>query len=271
MQPDNEPDDQPTVIFHKVYPAAISPMRADKAALGTLPTMAYRHCEPVRTASAFGWYIFPPEDIYFKWNGSDILFLDNYQESDEMNGQWKPLEQIQLPNFSDYWDTHAPSHMQGMAPPFMTPFAVSGFLQIWSGLLCSTQPGWSLLVRPVVNIRSSHNFNCFEGLVESDQYKPFPLFINMQLLATDVVIKISKTTPLFQIQPLKRETYGDKAHRHEIREGLELAHDGKPSMSDANWAGFRKTIRVDAPGESIEKAEYTNATRKRTKHESDSE
>ena len=50
QQPDSPP--QPTLRFHRVYPAAIAPMRADKAALGLMPTMAYRHCEAMRMASS---------------------------------------------------------------------------------------------------------------------------------------------------------------------------------------------------------------------------
>ena len=60
MQPDTT---TATVKFHRVYPAAVPIMRADKAALGLMPTMAYRHCEPMRTASSFGWYAFPAEEV----------------------------------------------------------------------------------------------------------------------------------------------------------------------------------------------------------------
>lgn len=250
--------DEPTVTFFKVYPAAIAPMRADKAALGTLPTMAYRHCEPVRTASAFGWYIFPAEDIYLKWNGADTLIL--------AEDEWLPLAPMQLPGFQDYWNAHAPEALKDLNPPYVSPLPAKGFVQVWSGLLCATQPGWSVLVRPPANIQTSHMYQCFEGIVESDQFQPFPLFINLQLLATDVVIKLSKEFPLFQVQPLQRVTYSDAAHQFEVREGLELAHDGLPCMSTETWANYRKTIRVAIANEQYETAEYTKATRKRTKH-----
>jgi hypothetical protein len=249
-----------TVTFHKVYPAAISPMRADKAALGTLPTMAYRHCEPVRTASSFGWYIFPPEDIFLKWNGSDTYIL--------LDGEWQILQSHQLPEFGDYWDKYAPPDMQGLSPAYISNLPVKGFVQIWSGLLCSTAPDWSLLVRPLVNMRSSHTFSCFEGLIETDLHQPFPLFINLQLLATDVVIQIPKTAPLFQVQPLMRATYSAGAHEFAVKEGLMPDADGLSAMQPEHWAGYRKTIRVDNPhkGE-FEKGQYTNATRRRTKHD----
>jgi hypothetical protein len=264
MQPDHPNEDKPTVTFHKVYPAAISPMRADKAALGTLPTMAYRHCEPVRMASAFGWYIFPPEDIYLKYNGSDTFQL--------VEDEWLPLLPSQLPGLEAYWDEHAPPDMKGLAPPYISPLPVKGFVQIWSGLLCATRPGWSMLIRPPVNMRGSHMFSCFEGLIEADQFQPFPLFINIQLLATDALIRIQKEVPLFQVQPLMRGTYGTTAHQFSEREGLALADDGLPAMSAHDWAGYRKTIRLEDTSAAVfEMGQYTGATRKRTKHDSESE
>lgn len=252
MQPEAPDDEAATVTFHRVYPAAIPPMRADKAALGIIPTMAYRHCEPLRTASAFGWYIFPPEEIFFKWNGADVLHLQD--------GEWVRLTDAPLPGFADHWNEHAPDELRDLAPPFITQLPVPGFVQIWSGLLCSTRADWSVLVRPLANMRGSNFYSCFEGVVESDRFRPFPLFINIQLVATDVVIHIPKTVPLFQVQPLMRATYGDEAHRFEEREGL-------AAMADADWAGYRKTIRVGVADEAPEPAQYTAATRKRTKHE----
>src|SRR5215204_786866 len=125
MQLDTSSDDGPTVTFHKVYPAAISPMRADKAALGTMPTMAFRHCEPMRTASSFGWYIFPPEDISLKWNGADVLHLEE--------GEWRPLSQAYLPGFNEYWDERVPDDIKGLTPPYLSVLPIRGFVQIWSG------------------------------------------------------------------------------------------------------------------------------------------
>ncbi|MBT9505743.1 hypothetical protein [Rhodoferax sp.] len=259
MQPDTPSDDDVTVTFHRVYPAAIPPMRADKSAMGIMPTMAFRHCEPMRMASSFGWYIFPPEDIFLKWNGADVFF--------KQDDEWVPLSKAYLPGFAEYWDANAPEEMQGLAPPFLSCLPVRGIVQIWSGLLCGTRPGWSVLVRPVANVRGSHLYSCSEGLVESDSFHPFPLFTNIQLIATDVPIEIPKGVPLFQIQPLMRGTYGDAAHRYEDREGMGLLANGEPAMSEADWAGYRKTIRVEVDDAPAESGQYTAATRKRTKHE----
>jgi hypothetical protein len=261
QQPDSAALEAPTVTFHKVYPAAISPMRADKAALGIMPTMAFRHCEPMRTASAFGWYIFPPEDISLRWNGADTDYL-NLE-----TGQWEPLSQAYLPGLNAYWDEHAPDELKGLAPPYISVLPMRGFIQIWSGLLCATKPDWSVLIRPLANIAASHKFNCFEGLLESDRFQPFPLFINIQLLATDTPINILKVFPLFQVQPLHRSTYGEAAHAFAEREGLGTMENGESAMTPEHWAGYRRTIRLEVPDQPPEQGQYTTTTRKRSRHE----
>ena len=60
----------PRIIFHRLIPQARLPQRADRSAAGTLPTRAFRYCEPVVTASAFGYYVFPPFNFSLMWDGT---------------------------------------------------------------------------------------------------------------------------------------------------------------------------------------------------------
>src|SRR5262245_44020519 len=130
------------VTFHRVFTAAIPPLRADKSALGTLPTAAFQYCEPVRAASGFGWYIFPPLDIQLMWDGVDV-----YRAED---GRWCQFSSITLnEDFVRYWDSHAPEELKGHSPPFLTNVFVPGIVQIWSGLFLSTAENWSALIGPL--------------------------------------------------------------------------------------------------------------------------
>jgi hypothetical protein len=51
------PPPPPLVTFHRLIEHGRPPERADRSALGTLPTGAYRHCEAAAAASGFGWYL----------------------------------------------------------------------------------------------------------------------------------------------------------------------------------------------------------------------
>jgi hypothetical protein len=63
-QPEKKP---PLVTFHRFIPTARLPQRADRSAAGSLPTRAFRYCEPATSASGDGYYIFPPISFSLQW------------------------------------------------------------------------------------------------------------------------------------------------------------------------------------------------------------
>jgi hypothetical protein len=247
---------QAVVTFHKIFSAALSPLRADKSALGTLPAAAFQYCEPVRTASSFGWYIFPPVDIRLMWDGVDVFHAND--------GDWRKLTSTALSDeFVEYWDMNAPQHLQGCWPPFLTANVVPGIVQIWSGLLVSTLENWSILIGQPSNIQQPRGFSCFEGIVETDTFQPCPLFTNIQILTTDREIIIPRTKPLFQVRPIGRDCYADAALQHCEFEGLSARQDGAGSMTPADWAGYAGTVRkIDIPSDQYKAGAYGAARRK---------
>ena len=58
--PRNPGKKAPLVTFHRFIPTARLPQRADRSAAGSLPTRAFRYCEPATSASGYGYYVFPP-------------------------------------------------------------------------------------------------------------------------------------------------------------------------------------------------------------------
>lgn len=244
------------VKFYRLHSDAPPPLRGDKAALGTIPTAAFQYCEPVRTASSYGWYIFPPVDILLKWNGADVHYIDD--------GEWRRLTSIHLTDdFVDHWDTHAPDELKGYWPPFMTAISGPGIVQIWSGLLISTATDWSTIIGPIPNLVQTRQFSCFEGIVETDVFKPCPLFINLRLQATDQDIHIPRDKPLFFVRPVRRECYSEAS--------LTSAFvDGANKMEPADWLGYSGTVRkIDTSLDEYKPGRYAAAQRKRSKRSSD--
>jgi hypothetical protein len=251
----------PTVSFTRMVPGAIPPMRADKAALGYMPTSAYQYCEAMRVASSHGWYLFPPADIQLRFNGADVFHA--------VDGEWEPLSFAYLPGFAELWDKHCEPGFEGMAPPFLRALPARGAVQVWSGWLISTAPGWNALVRPIANVTRSHLFHCYEGVVETDEFQPSPLFINLQLVASDVTITFPRNDPLFHFQPVQRLSYSELAHRCEFKEGLLPADGDSVMMDERDWQNFRQTIRTDQPDETHRLGDYGGSVRKRAKRENE--
>ncbi len=244
------------VNFYRLHADAPPPLRGDKAALGTIPTAAFQYCEPMRTASSYGWYIFPPVDVRLRWNGVDIFYADD--------DGWRQLTSIHLTDeFVDHWDAHSPDELKGYWPPFMTAVSVPGIVQIWSGFLISTGADWSSMVGPIPNLAQTRQFSCFEGIIETDVFRPCPLFINLRLQATDQDIYIPRDKPLFFVRPVKRDCYSEATL-------TPIVHEGAGSMKPEDWAGYRETVRkIDVPHDEYKPGRYATAQRKRSKRGAD--
>ena len=126
----------------------------------------------------------------------------------------------QFPDFSDAFDNAAPEGLQGCAPPFLTALPEPGMVQIWTGLMASTAPGWSLLVRPPANLALPGGYSLYEGIIETDTWFG-PLFTNLRLTRTHKPIHLKANFPLLQVQPLPREAY---AEQNAERDGHRARH-----------------------------------------------
>ena len=135
----------PLVVFHRVTPGGRLPQRADRSAAGSLPTRAFRYCEPSTSASGYGYYIFPPIGFSLKWDGHDIMWTFDGA------GDWLPLKSAQFPDFATCSIPCAPEEIRGILATLPRALQEPGLVQIWTGIVARTAPGWSLMVRPPVN------------------------------------------------------------------------------------------------------------------------
>jgi len=194
---------KPVITFYRAIPDCRAPIRADTSGLGTLPSRGFQFCEALRSASSFGWYVFPPLDFTLQWDGSQVIWTYRGAKA------WYPLTSAQFPGYSKVFDRAAPERLRGFAPPFLTALVEPGVVQLWTGLMLETTENWSVLVRPPANLPRSLAFDSYEGIVESDRWFG-PLFTNLRLIKTDVPIHFSTETPLLQVQPLHRSTYAEE-------------------------------------------------------------
>lgn len=242
------------VKFYRMLPGTSFPQRADKSAGGTLPVRAYRYCEAIRTASAFGWYVFPPADFELAWDGADTIWKFGFEQD------WTVLDSVQFPDFTRNFNRQCPLDLNDAVPPFLTAGAEPGMVQIWSGLFARTQPGWSLLVRSPANLPKSNSYEHYEGIIETDKWFG-PLFINIRLMKTDVPITFDVGYPLMQVQPLQQSTYSE-----EVLESMDKV-DGVEEFTQDDWESYRQTITKPGRGFEREKGYYAKMVRRQKSHE----
>jgi hypothetical protein len=222
------PLNRPTIEFFRFLEEGRAPQRADRAAGGTLPTRAFRYCEAATTASALGWYVFPPIGFRLYWTGTEMVWT--YAGAPT----WYPLGTAQFPGFRDRFNRSAPSRVEDYSPTFLAALPEPGTVQVWSGLVARTRDGWSLLARSPANMSRAAGYDVFEGVVETDRWFG-PLFINIRLTRTDSPIDFDPDMPLFQVQPIQREAYSD-AILNDVN--LRDLH----SVADRDWDDYHRTV-----------------------------
>ena len=244
----------PRIVFHRFIPQARLPQRADRAAAGSLPTRAFRYCEPVVTASAFGYYVFPPTTFSVLWDGNEVSWT--YEGGDG----WEPLKVAQFPNFTTFFDARAPEGIRGFSPPFVGALQEPGLVQIWTGLIVRTAPGWSTLVRPCANLPRHGAYEMFEGVIETDRWFG-PLITNVRLTKTGVPIQFRADFPMLQVQALPREALDEQGqNNYEVVPDIE-------QLRPEDWDDFYDTVVRPNVQERRPRGQYAAAARKRRKGE----
>lgn len=244
----------PLVEFFQLVPNAHPPRRADKSVGGIIPARALRYCEAITCASAFGWYVFLPIAFKVVWDGHEMLWT--YDGADE----WMPLtrDAVQYPGFSEVFDQSAPPGAVGFSPPFLTPSIQPGGLQIWTGCIAKTAPGWSLLVRGVANLSQSLSYQMFEGIIETDHWFG-PLFDNIRIFKTDTPVEFRTDVPFLQVQPVRKENYTDKFLQ-------DFAVKELGELSKENWEAFHRTVVVPNTVPERKRGQYAVSVRKQAAH-----
>jgi hypothetical protein len=244
------PEITPLIEFYQLVPNGRPPQTADRAVGGTVPTRALRYCEAITSASGFGWYVFLPMRFKVLWDGHDMLWT--YDGID----QWLPLSRpVQYPGFSDRFDQCAPAHARGFSPTFLGPSIQPGGLQVWTGCIAKTAPGWNLLVRGVANLPKSLSYETLEGIIETDHWFG-PLFDNIRILKTDTPIEFRNDIPFLQVQPVRKDIYSDKFLRNFVVKDL---HDLGPEQ----WEQFHRTVVTPNTAPERKRGQYAVAVRKR--------
>lgn len=228
---------QGAVDFVKLIPQGRAPKRADRSGAGSLPGRAMRYCDALTSATGYGYWIFPPIDLQLMWDGEQIFW------SYENAAAWMPLSNApsgaaQFPGFSDLFDAMAPPELQGYSPPFLTALPELGGVQVWTGLLARTKPGWGLAVRQPVNLPGTPGLVAWEGIVETDHWFG-PLFSNFRITRTDVPVRLRSHVPFLQVQPVPQIAYREEIlNNYGMRSGDEMTAD--------DWADFASVLMPDA-------------------------
>jgi hypothetical protein len=243
----------PIVEFFRLITATRPPKRAERAAAGYLPARGMRYCDALTSATGYGYWVFPPMDIRLVWDGEQIFWSYGTDET------WLPLSgtdsgAVQFPDFAAEFDAMAPETLRGYSPPFLTALPELGGVQMWTGLLAKTRPGWSLSVRSPVNLPGIPGLVNWEGIIETDLWFG-PLFTNFRITKTATPVFIRAQAPIIQVQPVPQLAY-----REEILASFAVSE--ATGLPGADWERLGKVL-LPHPDPSIRQGDYAVTVRKR--------
>ena len=243
----------PTVEFFRLIPEARLPKRAERSAAGYIPSRAMRYCDALTSATGHGYWVFPPIDLRLLWDGEQIYWSYGHDED------WLPLSgtssaAVQFPDFATVFDSVAPESLRGCSPPFLTAMPELGGIQIWSGLLARTRPGWSLSVRAPVNLPPIPHLATWEGIVETDIWFG-PLFSNFRVTKTDTPVHIRAYAPFLQVQPIPQLAYRDETLSA-------FACKGPDELTSDDWERLGEVL-LPNPDHAARQGAYAVKVRKR--------
>jgi hypothetical protein len=240
---------EPICRFYRLIPDAPAPRRADRSAEGMMSVRAYRYCEALASASAFGFYVYPPIGFGLMFDGDGIIW--SYDGADE----WYALGGAQFPGFAEFFEARAPDGVKRLSPPFLIPAREPGVVQIWSGYLARTAPGWALLSRGLANVPNTQRYENFEGIVATDGWFG-PLFTNIRIKVTNAPVTFHPRYPMFQVQPILRQCYS--APSYEVLDFDDLEAD--------EWQRFAATMMPNTDQHRT-LGHYAAATRRKFRRE----
>ena len=203
----------PIVEFYSLFPSAKAPERASQDLVGSMPVRAVQRCAPLVAASGFGYYVYSPFDFALRWDGQETFLA--YLEDGEP-GPWISLAGNACPLIptekeilgalpaerrAALAETGADKlHLINCDPREMSLFEMT------PGIVARTAPGWSLLVRPVPNLRPIAGMRVLEGILESSWYRNF-VPVTGRLTEAGRVVRFYRNYPLACLQPIPDIAY----------------------------------------------------------------
>ncbi len=197
----------PQVEFFSHYEGAPLPQPASNDAMGTLPVRAAQHCLPLKAASGNGFYLYPPFDFAVRWDGlrSEFTWL---AENGRPEG-WQTMENNAVFHHPSAAAARAsvPAHRAAVLDEVMDPEGPSfinadprspNTMEITTGVVVRTQPGWVTVVRSVANWASPRPYIVLDGVIETDWYRTdIPTTIR---LPQPGEVRFSRSLPMAQLQ-----------------------------------------------------------------------
>jgi hypothetical protein len=195
----------------EIHPQACKVEPAEKTCKNTANKVAVQWCEPYANANQSGFWMYSPIDIdlVMKDEGLEVINCERYGEED-----YEIVKSlIRQEDQSDFQKWIFPGIGRTKTS---FGFVEKNVVQIWTGIIFETPPGWCLHIRSPINFERT-DFAIMEAVLETD-WMQYDIWMNVIINEKNKPIAIRKDVPIAQIIPVRRESFkGDwKINRNKI-------------------------------------------------------
>lgn len=184
----------------EVHPQASRIEPAEKTCKNTANQGAVQWCGPYVNANQSGFWVYSPINLDFvlKDDGFEIINCEKYDDED-----FKIVSSLIRPeDNSDFQKWTFPGTGRTK-----TTFGLveKNVIQIWTGLIFETPPGWCLHIRSPINFHNDQ-FSIVEAVLETD-WMQYDIWMNLSVNKRNEVVSIRKEMPIAQLVPTRRESF----------------------------------------------------------------
>lgn len=182
----------------QIHPKACRIEKAEKTCMGLANKGGVQWCGPYTNANKAGFWLYSPIEIDFTYHDGkfEIHGMEDYgpEDYEKVKGLVRPSDESNVEKWC----------FPGIGRTKTTVGLVEkNVIQIWTGLIFETPPGWCLHIRSPVNFPKA-KIEVMEAILETD-WMQYDIWINVS--CSEGRSKITKDFPIAQIIPTRRETF----------------------------------------------------------------
>jgi hypothetical protein len=174
--------------------------KAEKSCMGLANPGAVQWCGPYVNANQYGFWVYSPVDIDFVLENGEfkIINMEDYDDED-----YRTVRSLVRPD--DHSDFEKWIFPNSGRTKITLGSVEPNVIQIWTGLIFQTPPGWCLHIRSPINF-PSRGFNIVEAVLETD-WLQYDIWMNLSVTEPGKTISIRKDIPIAHLLPVRREGF----------------------------------------------------------------
>jgi hypothetical protein len=190
-----------TLKVWRLHPDGCPIAPADRSLRGTAHKGGTRWCGPYTHANKAGWWLFPPVDMDITWNGGSEFDW-------ELHTPYSDVDRHLIHFLLDGDEVSAHKWLnEGGRDKFSWGLVEEGVVQIWTGCIFETPPGWGLHIRSPINL-GNPNFHVMEAVLETDWLQQ-DIWMNLVFDKPGERVELRRDgwPPVAQLVPIRKEAY----------------------------------------------------------------